>query len=78
MISFLTRVIDINADINSTLTIAGTASVSSFGIILQSTQIPGIKGVIDSGTKTVFEVGIPGLDFPGYARLLIATLALSH
>jgi hypothetical protein len=42
----------LNADINSTLTINGTAS-----------------GFIDSGIKTVFEVGIPGLDFPGIFTL---------
>jgi hypothetical protein len=43
---------NLNADIDSTLTINGTAS-----------------GSLDSGVKTVFEVGIPGLDFPGIFTL---------
>lgn len=28
------------------------------------------QGAIDSGAQTLFQVGIPGLDFPGYVRRL--------
>ena len=61
----------LDGSLNGTLTVDASASVS-FGVIIISDHLAEnvlcyvVKTTLDSGKIQIFQVGIPGLDFPGY------------
>ncbi|KAG7095281.1 hypothetical protein E1B28_006053 [Marasmius oreades] len=64
----------LNADLQGTLSLEGSASVSrsiarNFELHSRFKLFYNAQGTVDSGRIPLFEVGIPGLDFPGILTL---------